>query len=85
MQIRQSKTKKIISTLSGKPLKLVDQFTYLGSNISSTESYVYIRQVKVWNAIDRLSIVWNSDISDKIKRDFFQVVTVSIQLYGGTR
>ena len=27
-------------TLSGKPLKLVDQFIYLGSNISSTESDV---------------------------------------------
>ena len=26
-----------ISTLNGKPLKFVDQFIYLGSNISSTE------------------------------------------------
>ena len=25
-----------ISTLNGKPLKLVDKFTYIGSNISST-------------------------------------------------
>ena len=31
------KQKRAISTLSGRPLKLVDQFTYLGSNISSTE------------------------------------------------
>ena len=31
-----------ISTLSVKPLKLVDLFTYLGSNISSTESDVNI-------------------------------------------
>ena len=34
------KQKGTISTLSGKPLKLVDQFTYLSSNISSTESNV---------------------------------------------
>ena len=27
-----------ISILNGKPLKLLDQFTYLGSNISSTET-----------------------------------------------
>ena len=29
----------IISTLGGKPLKLVNQFIYLGSNISSTENH----------------------------------------------
>ena len=28
-----------ISTLNGWPLKLVDKFTYLGRNISSTESW----------------------------------------------
>ena len=32
------KQEGVISTLIGKPLKFVDQFTYLGSNISSTES-----------------------------------------------
>ena len=31
-----------ISILSGNTMKLVDQFTYLGSNISSTESNVSI-------------------------------------------
>ena len=30
----------IISTVNDKPMKLVDHFTYLGSNISSTESDV---------------------------------------------
>ena len=32
----------VISALNGKPLKLVDKFTYLGSSISSTESDVNI-------------------------------------------
>ena len=41
----------IISTLSCKPLKLIDQFTYLGSNISSIESDVYIWLGKEWNTI----------------------------------
>ena len=45
-----------VSISSGKPLKLVDKFTYLSSNISSAESYVNIRLIKVWTAIDRLSI-----------------------------
>ena len=30
-------------------------------------------QAKAWTAIDRLLIIWKSDLSDKIKRDFFQV------------
>ena len=33
-----------ISTLSGRPLNLADNFTYLGRNISSAESDVKIRQ-----------------------------------------
>ena len=71
-----------ISTLCGKPLKLVDQFTYLSSNISSPERDVNICITKVWNALDRLLLIWKSDLSGKIKWDFFQVVTVSLLLYG---
>ena len=70
----------VISTLSGKPLKLVDKFTYLSSNILSTENYINIHQVKAMNAIDRLLIIWKSDPSNKIKQDFFQVVTASTLL-----
>ena len=35
----------------------------------------------VWLAIDRLSIIWKSDLSDKIKCNFFQTAVVSILLY----
>ena len=59
------------STLSGWPLKFVDKFTYLGSNISSTEMDVDIRLAKAWTTIDWLLIIWKSYLSDKIKRDFF--------------
>ena len=41
------KQDEAISTLNGKPLKLVDQFIYLGSNISFTESIVNIHLGKV--------------------------------------
>ena len=37
-----------------------------------------------WTAIDKLSIIWKSDLTDKIKRSFFQVAIVSILLYGCT-
>ena len=45
------KWKRAISTLSVSPLKL-DQFTYLGSNISSTDSDINTFLVKVWTVID---------------------------------
>ena len=61
-----------ISTLNGGSLKLVDNFSYLDSNVSSTESDVNIRLAKAWTAIDRLSIISKSDLSDEIKQDFFQ-------------
>ena len=41
---------------------------YLGSSVSSTESDINMRLVKSWTPIDRLSIIWKSDLSDKIKQ-----------------
>ena len=73
-----------ISTLDGTSLKLVDKFTYLGSSISSTEKDIDTRLTKAWTAIDRLSIIWKSDLTDKMKRNFFQAAVVSILLYGCT-
>ena len=32
--------------------------------------------------IDRLSIIWTSDLFDKIRRELLQAVTVSVLLYG---
>ena len=73
-----------ISTLDRTSLKLVDKFTYLGSSVSSTEKDIDTRLTKAWTAINRLSIIWKSDLTDKMKRSFFQVAVVSILLYGCT-
>ena len=73
-----------ISTLDGTPLKLVDKFTYQGSRVSSTEKDTDTRLTKAWRAISRLSIIWKSDLTDKMKRSFFQAAVVSILLYGCT-
>ena len=59
-----------ISTLNGSSLKLVDKFTYLGSSVSSTETDINTRLAKAWTAIDRLSVIWKSDLTDKMKRSF---------------
>ena len=55
-----------ISTLNGDSLKLVDKFTYLRSSLSSTEKDINMRLAKAWTAINRLSITWKSNLSDKI-------------------
>ena len=62
----------------------LDKFTYLGSSVSSTEKDIDTRLTKAWTAIDRLSIIWKSDLTDKMKRSFFQAAAVSILLYGCT-
>ena len=72
------------STLEGTPLKLVDKFTYLGSSVASTKKDIDTRLTKAWTAINRLSIIWKSDLTDKIKRSFFQAAVASILLYGCT-
>ena len=69
--------------MNTKPLKLVDKFIYLDSNISSTESNINIH-------IERYGLLltgyhfWKSDLSNKIKDEFFQAVAMSVLLYGGT-
>ena len=73
-----------ITTLDGASLKLVDKFTYLGSSVSSTENDIDTRLTKAWMVIDRLSIIWKSDLTDKMKCSFFQAAVVSILLYGCT-
>ena len=71
-----------MTTLNGSALKLVGKFTYLGSNVSSIETDIDTRLAKVWKAIDMLSVVCKSDLSNKMKCSFFQVAVVSIVLYG---
>ena len=48
----------------------MDNFTYLGSSVSSTENDFRKWQAKAWSTINRLSIVRKSDLN-KIKRIFF--------------
>ena len=73
-----------ISTLGGSSLKLVNKFTDLESSVSSTEKDIDTRLAKAWTAIDKLSVIWKSDLTDKMKCSFFQAAVVSILRYGCT-
>ena len=67
-----------ISTLCGSSLKQVDKF------VSSTKKDIDMRLTKAWTAIDKLSIIWKLDMTDKMKRSFFQAAVVLILQYGCT-
>ena len=59
-------------------------FTDLGSSVSSAGTDINTRLAKAWAVIDRLSVIWKSDLTDKMKRSFFQAAVESILLYGYT-
>ena len=72
------------STLGGSSLKQVDKFVYLRSSVSLTEKDIDTGITKAWTAVDRLSVIWKSDLTDKMKCSVFQAAVVSILLYGCT-
>ena len=55
-----------ISTLNSNTLKIVDKFTYLRSSVSSTETDINMWLAKALTVIDRLLVIWKSDLTDKI-------------------
>ena len=59
-----------ISTPNGSSLKLIEKFTYLGNSVSSTETDINTRLAKAWTANCSLSVIWKSDLTDKMKRCF---------------
>ena len=65
-------------------LLVSEKFRHLGSRVSSPEKDIDTRLTRAWTAINRLSIIWKSDLTDKMKRSFFKPEVVSILLYGCT-
>ena len=65
-----------ISTLNGSSLKLVDKFTYLG-----IENDINMQLAKAWIAINRLLVIWKSDLTDKMKQFFPSSGRVDIAIW----
>ena len=63
-----------ISTRKDGPLQLVDKFTYQGSSVSSTKNDINMQLAKAWTTFNRLSVIWKSDLTDKIKPIFFSSI-----------
>ena len=73
-----------IISLDGKPIKQVVDFTYLGSNIQSTEKDINIRKGKAWSALNKMDNIWKSDLPKRLKRNFFQAIVESVLVYGSS-
>ena len=58
----------------GTSVKLVDKFTYLRSSVSSTEKDIDTRLTKAWTALDRLSIIWKSDLEKKLDGSYTRML-----------
>ena len=81
MNLNQTGT---VKTIADKPLKEAERFIYLGSEISSTANDIKIRIGKAWDAVDKMSSIWKSSLSDDLKRRFFRAVVEPVLLYGST-
>ena len=82
---------KVIDTLTqevfhGAFQKLLERYnkwiTAGGEYFEGDKSFTCVLSIKV--PIRKKSIIWKSDLTDKLKRSFFQAVVVSILLYGCT-
>ena len=79
---KSSSIERDVNIRTGKAGLLVDQLMYFGSHISSTESDLNIHIGKVLTAINGKLNIWETDLSNKRKQNFFQVIALSILLYG---
>ena len=91
LHINESKTKYLVENVmepqgivstDGKPIKLVEDFLYLGAKIRNTEEDVVDRVRKAWAACHSLKSVWQSDLRKGLKIRLFTATVESVLLYG---
>ena len=71
-----------MKTLNGYILKLVNDYKYLGSYISSSEKDFNTRKGMAWSACNDLHKIWVSDLHLNMKIDIFKTLIEPILLYG---
>ena len=65
-------------TLKGKIIKQVNYFKYLGSYVASTDHDVNVRIGQAWAALNNMTSIWKSNLSVKLKKNFFRATVESI-------
>ena len=71
-----------MKSLSGHYIKHVEEFKYLGSYIGSTQHDVSVRIWSAWATFHSLIIIWKSNLSSKLKRNFFRATVKTILVHG---
>ena len=72
----------IITSSKGKNLKCVSDFKYLGSWIESSKKDIGVRIGLAWSAMNKMSTIWDSNLPNKLKIQFFRAAIESILIYG---
>jgi hypothetical protein len=71
-----------IKTINGYALKLVNDYEYLGSYISSSEEDFNTRKGMAWSACNDLHKIWVLDLNLNMKIDIFKTLIEPILLNG---
>ena len=82
MCYNQSDQAPPLRSQTGKDLKRVKDFIYLGSWINTTERDLSVRIAKSWAASNKMDIIWKSALDRKLKVQFFRATVESVLLYG---
>ena len=72
----------VIKSSSGKVLKCVEDFKYLGSFIMDSAKDFNTRKGMAWMACNRLDKIWRSELPNEIKIGIFRATVESVLLYG---
>lgn len=75
-------TKPEIKTSDSSTLEIVEEFLYLGSNVSSTKADIKRRIALAWSASNKLHKIWKSNLSRSFKLRLFCATVESVLLYG---
>jgi hypothetical protein len=83
--LRNRKKEFSIKLSSGKVLKEVEDFKYLGSWLVSSMNDFKVRLASAWSAITKLNKIWRSNfLEDSTKINLFNTLIISIYLYNAT-
>ena len=72
----------VIKSLNNTLLKMVSDYVYLGSYISSSEKDFMTRKGMAWTACNALHKIWTSNLSRDFKLKIFKAAIEPILLYG---
>ena len=71
-----------MKSLSAHDIKRVCEFKYQGSYVGSTQHNVSVIIESAWVTLNSLNIIWKSNLSSKLKRNFFKDKIETVLVYG---